>query len=263
MSIVFICGSHPRHAYIAKVLAETGYLKHLIIETREEHVPSPPDSLSEELKVLFNHHFRERSRVETFFFGETVWPNVPITKVTKNELDSAQVKEIIAKHATSLLISYGCHKLSTDALSNAPKHKWNCHGGLSPWYKGAITHFWPSYLLEPQMTGMTVHKLAQELDGGEIIHQCVSPLVRGDTLHKLAARAVIELSKELPQLVKLAIEKEEIPSKVNNSSGMLWRSAQWHPHHLEVIYKHFEDKIVDAYLDNKLINKEPELFRQF
>jgi hypothetical protein len=33
--------------------------------------------------------------------------------------------------------------------------RWNIHGGLSPWYRGAITHFWPSYMLEPQLTGMS------------------------------------------------------------------------------------------------------------
>ena len=45
------------------------------------------------------------------------------------------------------------------------------HGGLSPWYKGGATHFWPTYLMEPEFTGITVHETTKDLDAGAIIHQ--------------------------------------------------------------------------------------------
>ena len=45
------------------------------------------------------------------------------------------------------------------------------HGGLSPWYKGGATHFWPTYLIEPEFTGITVHETTKDLDAGAIIHQ--------------------------------------------------------------------------------------------
>lgn len=263
MSIVFICGSHPRHAYLARALAATGYLSHLIIETREEHTPEPPRSLNKEQRKMFLHHFNERERVEKLFFGECLWPEIPTIRISKDELDSNDVREIIAKYASDLLISYGCHKLSDETVNCAPCHRWNCHGGLSPWYKGAITHFWPSYMLEPQMTGMTVHKLTQKLDGGDVIHQCCAPLIRGDTLHQLAARAVTELAYELPVLIEMLMEGRVISTKPHTTSGMIWRASQWKPHHLDLIYNHYNDKIVDAYIDGKLIKSEPTIFRQF
>ncbi|MCP4588298.1 formyltransferase family protein [Pseudoalteromonas sp.] len=263
MSVVFICGSHPRHAYIARQIASTGHLSYLIIEQREAHLPTPDSSLSKDLKDLFNHHFSERERIENVFFGKLEWPDVPILSVSKDELNSSNVIDIISRYAKSLLLSYGCHKLDNVLLDEGPKHRWNCHGGLSPWYKGAITHFWPSYMLEPQMTGMTVHELTADLDAGAVVHQCVSPLVRGDTLHMLAARAVLEIGKDLPRLVNMAINNHDFKKKSHDSSGMLWRSGQWQPHHLDLIYCQFKDRIVDAFLDGKLGNKAPKIFRQF
>jgi hypothetical protein len=53
MKIVFITGSHPRHAYLAQKLAATGRLSALIIEEREAHIPVPPCGLSKELIFTF------------------------------------------------------------------------------------------------------------------------------------------------------------------------------------------------------------------
>jgi folate-dependent phosphoribosylglycinamide formyltransferase PurN len=263
MSVVFICGSHPRHAYIARKLAETGHLSYLIIEQREAHLPSPPSSLNTDMKALFAHHFAERERVETLFFGQIKWPAVPILQVSKETLNSKDVANVISRFGSKLLLSYGCHKLDDSLIKKAGGHAWNCHGGLSPWYKGAITHFWPSYMLEPQMTGMTVHQLTCELDAGGVVHQCVSPLVEGDTLHMLAARAVIQLADELPKLLEIAVEQETVAMKEHTTTGMLWRAEHWQPHHLTLIYRHYEDRIVDLYLAGELNSKEPKLFRQF
>ncbi|WP_417763559.1 formyltransferase family protein [Shewanella sp.] len=263
MSIVFVCGNHPRHAYIARCLATTGKLAYVIVEEREKFLPTAPASLDVSLRTLFEHHFHERERIEALFFGETDWPDVPKLSISIKDLNSKAVIDTIKQYATDLLISYGCHKLNQELLDSAPKHKWNCHGGLSPWYKGAITHFWPSYMLEPQMTGMTVHQLSNQLDAGAIIHQCAAPLVRGDTLHMLAARAVTALGEDLPRLAELACSSDAIASQPQTSSGMLWRSSQWQPQHLPFIYEYHHDAIVDAYLDGKLPQKVPQLFRQF
>ena len=40
MKILFMTGSHPRHAMIARAVASTGALAGLVIEQREAHIPS-------------------------------------------------------------------------------------------------------------------------------------------------------------------------------------------------------------------------------
>ena len=69
-------------------------------------------------------------------------------------------------------------------MKNLKGYKWNIHGGLSPWYRGGVTHFWPSYLLEPEYTGMTLHELTNDIDGGGIIHQNISSLNIKDGIHQ-------------------------------------------------------------------------------
>ena len=103
-------------------------------------------------------------------------------------------------------------------------NKWNIHGGLSPSYKGCITHFWPSYLLEPEFTGMTLHKLTSDIDGGEIIHQTVVNLNKDDGIHENAARCVKEFSDNIGNYLKnVNFEKncKEFPKKLQEEYGQL------------------------------------------
>ena len=263
MKILFITGNHPRHAYIARCLEQTGCLAGVIVEQRENMMPAPPSNIDESLQAIFQQHFLEREFAENDFFGAVEWPNNKINFISIDEINSKKVQDIITGIKPDLLLTYGCHKLSNETLACASGEKWNCHGGLSPWYKGTITHFWPSYMLEPQMTGMTVHELTQQLDAGDIVHQCTPELVRGDGIHQLAARAVTKLGEELPLLISLLKENNRIKKHSYKINGKLWASKDWRPEHLKVIYELYGNKIVDRYLDGQFATKKPELFRQF
>lgn len=263
MKIVFLTGNHPRHAFIARQLAETGYLESIVQEQRENFLPNPPERLDTKTRDLFVHHYKERDRVEAEMFGAPVFPDCFTHKTTMVDLNGKAVHKLLEDTQPDLLLSYGCHMLTQETLSCAKGEKWNCHGGLSPWYRGSITHFWPSYMLEPQMTGMTVHALTPELDAGDVVHQCAADLVRDDTLHMLAARAVLKLGEELPKLINLLKEKGSLKKKAHATSGMLWPSSKWRPEHLHQIYTHYNDRVVDAYLDGSITGKAPKLYRQF
>lgn len=264
MKVVFMAGSHPRHAAMARALYSTGALAGLIIEKRDEHVPTAPDNLEPGLKKLFDLHFAKRAEAEDKFFGEGILPDVEIMNVTQEALNDAPTQDFIKKHQPDLLLSYGVHMLTDEVIYSAPGERWNVHGGLSPMYRGCITHFWPSYLLEPQMTGMTVHNLTQQLDAGDVVHQNAAPLVRGDGIHDLACRAVAGLVDEMPKLVEKLAAKQEIPKHAHKTTGKIWTTKDWKPENLRLVYELYDDKIVDRALDGAFEGgRQPRLHRQF
>lgn len=265
MNIVFLTGSHKRHAYFARKVAETGKLAGLVVEDRREAIPEPPKGIPHATRELFVKHFEERDDAELRFFGNGDLPSdIPTIHTTQNEINNNEVLDFIAYHQPDLLLSYGVHKLSSGLLDSLPGEAWNVHGGLSPWYRGAITHFWPQYLLEPQMTGMTVHDLTDEIDGGGIIHQNAAPMVRGDGVHDGACRAVQGCAEELPKLFNFLEDPYRmLPRKYSKTTGRIWRGSDWRPEHLHVIYNQFHNRIIDAYLDGFLNTTPPILHRQF
>lgn len=262
MKVIFLTGSHPRHAFMAHKLYEAGHLTHLVVEQRKEHVPTPPDNLSPELKSLFNLHFKKREEAESRFFKNIPLPDVPTIHVSREELNTEKTHKFIQEANPDVLISYGVHMLSNETINCCNGHSWNIHGGLSPWYRGCITHFWPSYQLEPQMTGMTLHNLTQQLDAGAIVHQNVAPLVKGDGIHDLACRAVMTMANDLPKVISKLEKEGRIETKDHKTSGKLWVAKDWRPDHLKLIYEFYNDRIVDLFLSGEISGPEPTLYSQ-
>jgi folate-dependent phosphoribosylglycinamide formyltransferase PurN len=263
MNIVFLTGSHPRHAYMARAIASTGALAGLVVEQRENFMPATPVDLPSDTSSFFQHHLAGRNKAELQHFGSVRWPDVPRLDVSISTLNSESTVDFVNALQPTLFLSYGIHKLTPKSLESiACGLKWNIHGGLSPWYRGVITHFWPSYLLEPQMTGMTVHELTQDIDGGDLIHQSIAPLVRGDGIHDLACRAVMSLGQEMPTLVNV-ITDGHLKSPVKQSTtGRIWRSKDWQPAHLHLVYEQHGNRMVDKYLDGAFEGNLPKLVRQ-
>lgn len=267
MRVVFLTGSHPRHLFMARAVARSHRLTGLVIEEREDHIPEPPADLAPATRTLFQRHFADRADAEARFFAartsEDALAGIETLRVSAEALNGPTVWAFLDRHRPDLLLSYGIHKLTPETLAHAKGRCWNIHGGLSPWYRGVITHFWPSYLLEPQMTGMTIHETTEAIDGGAIVHQSAAALVRGDGIHDLACRAVAGLAEELPELIRRLDEGLLEPPVRQKSSGRIWRSEDWRPAHLHLIYDFYDNRIVDRFLDGAFASRSPRLIRQF
>lgn len=263
MTIVAITGDHPRHAYFVRCLAETGLLTAWVRERRESFLPEAPLGLRSETRRLFDLHFARREEAEEAVFGSPDVSGIRIHDTSVEDLNGAAVIDLLRQTAPRVVMSYGCHKLSAALRATVPAAFWNTHGGLSPDYRGVITHFWPSYMLEPQMTGMTLHQTTDFLDAGEIIHQSGAVLNHGDGVQMLAARTVSAYSRELKQLLPQALLSEKLPiGKKQKHSGKLWVSSDWRPEHLHFVYDTWGDRIVDRILNGDIEGREPRLFSE-
>tara|TARA_B100001964_G_C14207248_1_gene588735 strand:+ start:1034 stop:1843 length:810 start_codon:yes stop_codon:yes gene_type:complete len=264
MKITLITGNHPRHFYLADQLCKIGIEILWIIETRENHIPIPDDNLKIDLQNLFKLHFKKREEAEYKFFteksGDLANKKInKIIKINREDISNGKLEDIIILNKTDILIAWGCHFIPNNILNLIKIYKWNVHGGLNPWYRGNTTHFWPTYLLEPELTGMTLHELTDKIDGGDIIHQTSAKINKDDGIHENASRVVKEFSDNLPILLKKALD---LPIKLKGirpkSSGRIWTSQMWNPLTLKVIYELFEDKINEYCLENKKL-KKPKL----
>ncbi|MCH9853250.1 MAG: methionyl-tRNA formyltransferase [Alphaproteobacteria bacterium] len=260
MSIIIITGDHPRHKYLVNCIASTGCLAAWVQEKRESFVPEPPQNIAKDLKYLFVKHFALRDEVENQFFNsnDTI-TDAPILQVSASTLNADKTVNFVNHFAPKIILSYGCHKLSKDFMQNVNSKFWNIHGGLSPDYRGTITHFWPRYFLEPQMTGMTLHETTDFLDAGAIILQTAAAMNRGDSLHMLASRNVMHFCEILKSKIS-QMNMEQLPQGIiQKNYGKVFMSSDWRVEHLHLIYNLYHDRIVDAVLDGHIKGREPEL----
>jgi len=264
MKVLLLTGSHPRHLYVVNQLINSGCVIGHIMEQREEFIPQPPYGLEEQDRINFIRHFKDRDNSERTFFAENdkVVQDIPTLQVTNDSLNHPHTIEWIQSLQADLLISYGVHKLSDELLAAGPKHAWNIHGGLSPWYRGNTTLFWPFYNLKPNWAGMTIHKLSSRIDAGDILHHSVPQLIRGDGIHDVASRAVMQVAHDLLYIIS-SFELSRLNYSKQCSSGKLYTSLDWQPQHLRVIYQLFNNDIVDCFLDGELGYSVPTLVKAF
>ncbi len=250
-----ITGDHPRHKYLANKLINLNLVKFWVIETRESFIPDSKNIENSDIRNLYDLHFTKREESEQFWFKQdsSSETDVPTLVVGENQQNSSNVKKFISDYNFHTLLSYGCHILDNEIIETSNFNSFNVHGGLSPWYRGIITHFWPSYNLEPDLTGVTLHKLTKKIDAGDIVHQTQADLIKGDGLHMLAGRTVAKFSDEVVNVLSKIVEIEESTNGYKQiHSGRLWTGNMWRPEHLLVVYKHFEDKVVDYCIDNNI-----------
>ncbi|MCR8660535.1 formyltransferase family protein [Paenibacillus endoradicis] len=264
MKVVLLTGSHPRHLHVVNQLVNTGYVVGHVIEQREEFVPQPPSGLEEQDRLNFIRHFADRDYSEqTFFAGnDFILESVPTLNVTMESLNHQATIDWVTLLDADLMISYGVHKLSDELLAAGPTDAWNIHGGLSPWYRGNTTLFWPFYNLKPNWAGMTIHKLSSRLDAGDILHHSVPKLEYGDGIHDVANRAVMQVAEDLKNILK-TFDLSELKYSKQKSAGKLYVTTDWQPQHLRVVYQLFDNDIVDHFLDGKLGYLEPPLVKAF
>ena len=257
--IILITGDHPRHKYLVDCFVKIFKEIVWIIERREDFIPKIDTNFNTEIQKLQKFHFEKRENAELKFFGLKAGSHAgnkinKIFKVNKEDLNSEKIIKIITHEHPEILITYGCHKISDNILKILKGYKWNIHGGLSPWYKGAITHFWPTYMLEPEFTGMTLHDLTSDIDGGNIIHQQVSDLNVNDGIHENACRLTKSFFDKLPKILKKNLNRKLIGVK-QKTTGRLWTSKMWNPLHLKTIYNVYDDRVNKFCLENKKIIK--------
>lgn len=270
MKIAMIIGSHPRHAYVAKRMADLGYLSSLVIQEREKFEREvPPDLLDESIAKLYKKHFTLRAEKEKQYFGgaenlEYLKQNIDYIEVEAKVLNGDRVVNYLKESNADLVITYGPSLISEEIINLFEKRILNIHGGLSPWYKGAATMFWPFYFLEPNYVGTTIHHISTKIDGGNIVHQVVPKLSYGDTMHDVACKAMVSTCDDFEELIRIMEEKGVPIGQKQTKNGKLFLVKDWRPEHLRLVYETYEDKIVDMYLNGEInVGNEPKLIRAF
>lgn len=265
MKIIIITGDSLRHKYIVDQLIK--YNTNLdfiwIIEKRDNELKNLNDyeDLSSDLKILYKKHFEERMKAEEFFFSNKAGENSKkkidkILEISKDDFLNGTLLKIVKHSKVDGLISYGCSKINESILGLIRLFKINIHGGLSPRYKGTLTHFWPTFLLEPEYTGITVHNLSDKIDGGDVLLQTAVNLESKDGIHENACRSVKEFADQFPLFLKRNLSNSGMPPGIPQISlGRIWVNSMWHPITLKTIYNFYENKVNKFCLENRKIIK--------
>ncbi len=263
MKVLLFAGTHPRHLFFHKAIVNSGVDYFAIVMERENLIPITPKNILETDKKNYLRHFKERKEIENKNFGnlkiKDVFNENRILTVDSLNLNSDLVKDKVKKFKADIAIIFGVNLIKEPVFSVLPKYKINLHLGLSPWYRGSATLFWPFYFLKPQFAGLTLHNISNSPDSGDIFHQSTPNLKKGDGIHNVGSNVVLKGSKEIVQMLDKFNKEKKLDFQSQKTTGRLWLGKDFKPNHLRVIYDLFDNKIVDEYLSGNLDKDLPNL----
>lgn len=264
MKCVIFSGTHPRHFFVHQSVLDAFDDVLAIVMQREETLPAIPPGLHPVDAGNFERHFRERHEIEQRTYGpldaRTVFGGGRVIFVSPEELNGAPICEAVRDFAPDIAFIFGTDLIKSPLIDLLPLNKINLHLGLSPWYKGAATLFWPFYFMQPQFAGVTFHQIVARADAGEIIHQSCPELYSSDGIHDVGARCVVQAAADAKLLMRQFARDRGYEGKLQRTTGRVWRGKDFHASHLRVIYSLYDNDIVDHYLAGELGGGAPLLF---
>lgn len=230
---------------------------------RESTTPEPAEDLLQHDKENFIRHFKDRDKVEKELFGdlcaEELFSGIQSLNCSPQSLNSEETIEFARKSGADMCVVFGPDLLSKEFLQVLPEDSVNLHLGLSPWYKGSATLFWPFYNLQPQYAGATIHKLTVNADAGGIVHQLVPKLEYGQGIHDVAGHTVLKASEDIISVLDYKRTNGELPGIHQKTQGRLYLSMSFRPEHLRVIYDLYDNDLVDYFLKGEIATNLPKL----
>jgi folate-dependent phosphoribosylglycinamide formyltransferase PurN len=191
VGIVAITGNGLRHRWAVWQLAQDPRLELLgVVRERKRALPS---GATAEEDALLRSHFAERQAAESRHFGtapELAALGAPVLDVEFGHSNDPEVADWVAARSPRLLQLFGCSIIRAPLLERYAARTVNIHLGLSPYYRGAATNFWPLVNGEPELVGATIHLATPAVDAGPILRQARPEIDAEDGAHAVGCRAL-------------------------------------------------------------------------
>lgn len=261
MRFAILTSTGLRHRYVANTLrrrldvAAIGY---------ESTGYSPADAslregMSIEDRAIVDTHYEDRERQEERYFGHDA-ANVDSSdacaahNIAPGALNTLETLRSLEDRGVEAVIVYGTNLIREPLVSRYAGRMINMHLGLSPYYRGTATNFYPLLNDEPEYVGATIHLIDPGIDSGAIIHHARPVIVADDGPHTIGCKAI------LAGLEKLADAAMEL------QAGTLRTVAQWavpnprlilrkdfHPRHVVELHCKLADGLIPRYVERAAV----------
>ncbi|MDD1529848.1 hypothetical protein C7U92_07050 [Bradyrhizobium sp. WBOS7] len=222
MRIALLTSTSRRHAYLARRLQE----RHdLAVIVREQKGLDDAYAGREDADLIADH-FRRLAGAEDAFFPDHAWCGVRSETITvdRGGLNTDAVFTELRRAQPEAIAVFGCGLIKAPVLGMLPANRLlNIHQGLSPYYRGSGTNFWPFHDQRPELVGVTLHTIDAGTDTGGIIAHGRPSIDPTDGLHTLGLKSVVVSAELMLDALDALAGGEELTPIPQWAGGTLYR----------------------------------------
>lgn len=252
--VILLTGSELRHDFFRMRLAMEGRIE--LIQTYCEGTEKSLGALIQKEAdgtTLRAKHLEAREQSEEDFFGafaKTAEDRSRPLRVPKGAINQQEHAERIIDARPDIVMAYGCSIVKEPLLSAFAGRFLNVHLGISPYYRGSGTNYWPLVNGEPEFVGATFMHIDPGIDTGEIIHQMRARIVWGDTPSAIGNRLIGDI---VPVYAAIAEHFEELPRmpQPQKLDTRVWKQKDYDEASVARLYEQFENGLIERYLSER------------
>ena len=236
MKIVILTSNSLRHKFLANTLSQHCEDTLIISECRPQTLSSDDSKNYTEI----DNHFMLRDETEKSFFPNDNYFIPKTLPIVYKQVNSPYVYQVIKNFKPDILIVFGSSIIKEPLISLLPAgHIINLHLGISPYYRGSGTNFWPFVNNELEYLGSTILHLDAGIDTGDIICHVRPKIDFNDNVHTVGCKIIKSSVESLIKIIKLL-----------NDGKKLNRVKQWDVNDRYYKTKDFDEIALSKYKNN-------------
>ncbi len=199
MKITIFTSNHPRHLALIERIQEICDELYVAIECKTLF-PGAIEDVERKSSIMENY-FSKVIEAENSIFGQPrfIGKNINILNMKAGDLSHLSKDVLFKAMESDYYIIFGASYIRGWLIDFLIANRAiNVHMGVSPYYRGSSSNFWPMYDKNPLLVGSTIHLLSRGLDTGDILFHAM-PLPHGHTAFEYSMSAVLAAQIALTQ----------------------------------------------------------------
>ena len=246
MRLLVLTSNAIRHQFIANTLAEAAEEALVVCECRPSDAAGPAAG-----SASLAAHFRLRYGTECRWFAGHDGFRARTLPVLYGEANLPSTVQIVTDFRPDVCVVFGASLITDPLLSLLPAGRTvNLHLGLSPYYRGSGTNFWPFVNEELEYVGSTLLHLDAGIDTGAIIAHIVPAIEPGDTVHTVGCKVIRASAEGLLHVLRLVRDGQTVPHvpQWRVADGRYYRSQDVTEEILARYHRNLDQGLVDRFL---------------
>ena len=250
MRAIVLTSTMRRHQFVANTLASRLDVTGVWQEEKSFQPLRYARSADEE--GVIERHFAAREASEAACFADHDRVRMRSFRLPPGGCNDPGTIDTMRRDAPDVVLVFGTGLLKQALIDTFSGRILNIHLGLSPFYRGAGTNFWPLVNREPEYCGATIHFLDAGVDTGPVIAHVRPEIRRDDGPHDIGNRTIAAAAAALADAA-LALGAGGVRSVPQTGGGRLYKRADFSADAVNRLYANFADGMIDEYLRQRAV----------
>jgi len=197
---LILTSNKPRHRWFAHEVSKVFQAPFVLMQKKRKYYQEQKNQ-----SKISQDHFARLEITELIWFPPLSDHSLPPLQEVE-DINSSKVFQRVLEEKFEVICLFGTEILAESWLSAFPAKIVNLHLGLSPFYRGAATLFWPFVNEELHYLGSTIHLATAQVDAGDILDRIDPLLKEGEDYYNITFRLIQDSIAKYPSVVSEYLE---------------------------------------------------------